>query len=139
MDQTEIVLTLFNTTGIKKQAIDSIISYIPYTSLLFLIETWLLSPNRFYTHCDQHHVYGERASITSSRGHLGISLLINPSFAYHVHVLPKDSSSPYHLYFVSCIVANTYSFCLSSPRNNIRCLCYRNFRLPSPLSSPSRE
>ncbi|KAI9490832.1 hypothetical protein BDB00DRAFT_768221 [Zychaea mexicana] len=114
MSHNNIILNIFNTTGLRRQAIDSILHHIPDTHLLFLVETWLLSPNRYYTSWKQYHVYGNRPTPTATRGHLGISLLINPTCPYHVHILPNTASS-YPDYHLSCIVANTLIHCVYLP------------------------
>ncbi|KAI9271569.1 hypothetical protein BDA99DRAFT_433719, partial [Phascolomyces articulosus] len=111
MSNKQIQLTIFNITGLRKQAIDSVISFTPNSDLVFLVETWLLSPNRYYTSWTQHHVHGIRSITLHSRGRLGISLLINPSCPYHVYYIPNNSS-PFSLYYLSCIVANTLIHCV---------------------------
>ncbi|KAI9250592.1 hypothetical protein BDA99DRAFT_445011, partial [Phascolomyces articulosus] len=96
-------------------AINSILSFTPSTHLLFLTETWLLSPNRYPTNWKQYHEYGDRPTSTSRRGHLGISLLVNPDCPFHVHVLSNNNSTPFSKYHLSCIVANTLIHCLYLP------------------------
>ncbi|KAI9272951.1 Endonuclease/exonuclease/phosphatase [Phascolomyces articulosus] len=111
----QITLTIFNTTGLNREAIDPLLTYTPHSDLLFLIETWLISPNRYYTNWQQHHVYGTRNNRHRSYpGQLGISLLINPKCKFHVHFIP-DTSSPYSLYHLTCTVANTLIHCLYLP------------------------
>ncbi|KAI9245247.1 hypothetical protein BDA99DRAFT_528368, partial [Phascolomyces articulosus] len=68
MSNNNITLTIFNTTGLNRQAINSILSFTPSTHLLFLTETWLLSPNRYPTNWKQYHEYGDRPTSTSRRG-----------------------------------------------------------------------
>ncbi|KAI7858778.1 Endonuclease/exonuclease/phosphatase [Circinella umbellata] len=118
MSNKQITLTIFNITGLRKQAIDSVISYTTSTDLLFLTETWLISPNKYYTSWTQYHTYGIRSTTENSRGRLGISLMVNPSCPYHVHFLP-NTPSPYSLYSLSCIVANTLIHCVYLPPEKI--------------------
>ena len=115
MSNHNITLSIFNTTGLNRSAINSILSFTPSTHLLFLIETWLLSPNRYPTNWTQYHTYGERPTPISRRGHLGISLLINPRCPFHVHLIPQTNSSPFSKYLLSCIVANTLIHCIYLP------------------------
>ncbi|KAG2225960.1 hypothetical protein INT45_006656 [Circinella minor] len=117
MSNNNITLTIFNTTGLHRQGTNMILPHIPSTHLLFLVETWLLTPNRYYTSWQQYHVYGKRPTPTSKRGHLGISLLINPQCPFYVHFLPNTSST-FPLYHLSCIVANTLIHCVYLPPND---------------------
>ncbi|KAI7851204.1 hypothetical protein BDC45DRAFT_445848 [Circinella umbellata] len=114
MSNNNITLTIFNTTGLHRQGINMILHHIPSTHLLFLVETWLLTPNRYYTSWQQYHVYGKRPMPTAKRGHLGISLLVNPQCPFYVHFLPNTSST-FPFYHLSCIVANTLIHCVYLP------------------------
>ncbi|OAD67599.1 hypothetical protein PHYBLDRAFT_173933 [Phycomyces blakesleeanus NRRL 1555(-)] len=70
---------------------------------------WLLSPNRYPTSWQQYHTYGQSVP-NASRGCMGISLLVNPSFPYPISIVP--SSSPYVL---SCIVFDFLIHCIYLP------------------------
>src|SRR6478735_5433381 len=51
-------ISLFNATGLPKQAISPILQLSQNSDLLFITETWLLSPNRYPTTWSQYHTYG---------------------------------------------------------------------------------
>ncbi|OAD67597.1 hypothetical protein PHYBLDRAFT_173931 [Phycomyces blakesleeanus NRRL 1555(-)] len=104
-----VTITLWNANGLAKQTIPTILSYAPLTSLLFITETWLLSPHRYPTSWQQYHTYGQSVP-NASRGCMGISLLVNPSFPYPISIVP--SSSPYVL---SCIVFDCLIHCIYLP------------------------
>ena len=83
-------ISLFNATGLPKQVIYPILNVATDSSLLFLTETWLLAPTKYPTSWKQFHTYGSpiNSSYNKNRGHLGISLLVNPLFKshiYHIH------------------------------------------------------
>ncbi|KAG1298434.1 hypothetical protein G6F66_001737 [Rhizopus arrhizus] len=92
---------LFNATGLPKQAISPILSLAEHSSVLLIVETWLLSPNRYPTHWKQYHTYGIKTHPLATKGSQGISLLVNPACQFHVHHLPNDDSqlSQYKLSF----------------------------------------
>ncbi|KAG1148871.1 hypothetical protein G6F37_000549 [Rhizopus arrhizus] len=70
---------LFNATGLPKQAISLILQLSQDSDLLFITETWLLSPNRYLTTWSQYHTYGiPTNSYNSHRGTLGLAVLVNP-------------------------------------------------------------
>ncbi|KAG2221452.1 hypothetical protein INT45_004993 [Circinella minor] len=75
-DDSLMEYELTRTNRLRKQAINTVISSTPTTDILFLTETWLLSPNKYYTHWTQHHTYGIRSTTQTSRGRLGLSILI---------------------------------------------------------------
>ncbi|KAG1058211.1 hypothetical protein G6F42_028772 [Rhizopus arrhizus] len=82
-------ISLFNATGLPKQAISPILQLSQTSDLLFITETWLLSPNRCPTTWSRYHTYGLPAnSYNAHRGILGLALLMNPKCKlpiYHVH------------------------------------------------------
>ncbi|KAG1510472.1 hypothetical protein G6F53_006656 [Rhizopus delemar] len=62
-----------------KQSIYPILQLAQNSDILFLTETWLLSPTRFKSTWKEYHTYG--LPLTTSRGrqgHLGLALLVNP-------------------------------------------------------------
>lgn len=71
-------ISLFNATGLPKQAISPILQLSQDSDLLFITETWLLSPNRYPTTWSQYHTYVmPTSSYHSHRGTLGLALLVN--------------------------------------------------------------
>lgn len=115
MSRDKLTITIFNATGISKYAVDSILTFTQHTSLLFLIETWLLPPNQLLTNWQQHHTYGEPRSDTYSWiGKMGISLLVHPDFNLPVHGI-EDSDPHFSKYHLTCTVANTLIHCLYLP------------------------
>ena len=81
-------ISLFNATGLPKQAISPILQLSQNSDLLFVTETWLLSPNRYPTTWHQYHTYGSPTnSYNIHRGTLGLALLVNPTCKlpiYHI-------------------------------------------------------
>ena len=86
-------ITLFNATGLPKQAIYPILQIAEQASLLFITETWLLTPNKYPTTWKQFHTYGQPINSTHqrNRGHLGIALLVNPTFKQHVYHIQHEN------------------------------------------------
>ncbi|KAG1225571.1 hypothetical protein G6F63_008289 [Rhizopus arrhizus] len=109
-----INITLFSATGLAKQAISPILHLAQSSSVLLITETWLLPPNKYRTHWKQFHTYGIKTQPLATKGHQGISLLINPICPYHVHHLPNDNTSvsQYKLSFIS---ADTLVHCVYLP------------------------
>ncbi|CEP13597.1 hypothetical protein [Parasitella parasitica] len=89
------------------------------SSLLFITETWLLPPNQYLTTWKQFHTYGQPINSTHHRhrGHLGIALLINPTFKQHVHHIQYENPilAKYTLSVV--ISAKILIHCLYIPPN----------------------
>lgn len=109
----QLTISIFNAIGLPRPALDSLLAFTPSSDLLFVTETRLLSPYRYYTSWTQHHVYCVLPHPESRKGSRGISLFVNPSCTYHVRCIPDSSDfSPYHL---SCIVANTLIHCVYLP------------------------
>jgi hypothetical protein len=76
---SRLTISLFNATGMPKQSIYPILQLAQNSDILFLTETWLLSPTRFKSTWKEYHTYG--LPLTTSRGrqgHLGLALLVNP-------------------------------------------------------------
>lgn len=112
--QNTIDITIWNANGLRKQAIDSILTYTPTSSILFITETWLLPPNKYPTPWKQYHTYGRIPHPNSRRASMGISLLVNPDCPYHVYHLP-DLDSPLAPYHLSCTIADILVHCVYLP------------------------
>ncbi|KAG1572131.1 hypothetical protein G6F47_013622 [Rhizopus delemar] len=110
-----ITITLFNATGLAKQAISPILHLAQSSSVLLITETWLLPPNKYPTHWKQFHTYGIKLQPLATKGHQGISLLINPTCPYHVHHLPNDDDMSISQYKLSFIIADTLVHCVYLP------------------------
>ncbi|KAG2217129.1 hypothetical protein INT45_011912 [Circinella minor] len=110
---SNITISLININGLVKQTINTITNSLPTSSLIFLTETWLLSPSRYPTNWFQHHNYALPVE-NSHRGKMGITLLTNPSFPYPIHVLPTISP-----YILSCKIENLTIHCLYLPPSNL--------------------
>lgn len=80
-------MSLFNATGLPKQSIYPLINIAQNSSLLFITETWLLSPNKYsLPSWKQFHTYGVPVnSYNLHRGQLGLALLVNPDFKLPIH------------------------------------------------------
>ncbi|KAI8364626.1 Endonuclease/exonuclease/phosphatase [Radiomyces spectabilis] len=113
---TDLTITIWNANGIKKQLINSILDHTPDSTLLFITETWLLTPQSFPTNWRQFHIYGQ-AHPRTYVGSMGISLLINPSspFKDSIEFMPHDPSSPYYNYVLSCRLGTILIHCLYLP------------------------
>jgi hypothetical protein len=97
----ELTVTVWNANGLERQAVSTVTTALSSSSLIFITESWLLSPLRLPTSWPQHHNYGSQIVGVSDagrqyfRGSNGITLLVNPDCKYHVHVHPV--TSPYVL------------------------------------------
>ncbi|KAG1552052.1 hypothetical protein G6F47_008650 [Rhizopus delemar] len=99
-------ITLFNATGMLKQSISPILELSQDSDLLFLTETWLLSPTRYKTTWSEYHTYG--LPINSSRGrrgHLGLALLVNPQSNLSIYQI-THSHPLLSKYSLSIIISN---------------------------------
>lgn len=84
-------ISLFNATGLPKQAISPILQLSHNSDLLFVTETWLLSPNRYPTTWSQYHTYGlPTNSYNVHRGTLGLALLVNPNCKLPIYQLSHE-------------------------------------------------
>ena len=102
-------MTLWNSNGCARHTIEAITNSLPFSHLLFLTETWLLSPLRYLTNWKQYHTYAVPVDNTF-RGEMGISLLVHPDCPYEVTHFP--STSPYVL---TCQVSNMLIHCIYLP------------------------
>jgi len=105
----DITITIWNANCLDRMTINTVTQSLPLSSLIFITETWLLSPLRLPTSWQQFHTYGLPVP-NMRRGQMGISLLVNPDFPYPVTHIP--SVSPYVL---SCQVASTLIHCVYLP------------------------
>ena len=71
---SNITITLLNVNGLVKQAINTITNSLSSSSLIFLTETWLLSPSRYPTNWSQHYNYALPVE-NSHRGKMGITVV----------------------------------------------------------------
>ncbi|KAG1016090.1 hypothetical protein G6F26_012788 [Rhizopus arrhizus] len=87
MSGVPLRISLFNATGLPKQSIYPLINIAQNSSLLFITETWLLSPNKYsLPSWKQFHTYGVPVnSYNLHRGQLGLALLVNPDFKLPIH------------------------------------------------------
>ncbi|KAI8364629.1 Endonuclease/exonuclease/phosphatase, partial [Radiomyces spectabilis] len=106
---TILKMTLWNANGCARHTIQAILDSIPSTHLLFLTETWLLSPLRFLTNWTQYHTYATPVANTF-RGEMGVSLLVNPNCPYPVTHFPSASK-----YVLSCQVRTYLIHCVYLP------------------------
>ena len=113
MNTNDLTISLWNANGLARQAIHTVTSSLTSSSLIFITETWLLSPSRYPTSWFQYHNYATPVE-NSHHGKMGITLLTNPSLPYPVHILP--SNSPYVL---SCQVADLLVHCLYLPPTSL--------------------
>ena len=108
-----IKLTILNSSGLRKQIIESVLQEAQDTHLLFINETWLSPPNRFPTSWIQHNVHGIKYP-SCYHGSQEILLLINASCPYYDH--PFLIPTPHILLTnISCIVAKTLVHCVYIP------------------------
>lgn len=90
---SRLSISLFDATGMPKQSIYPILQLAQNSDLLFLTETWLLSPTRFHSTWKEYHSYGlPLATTRGRRAHLGLALLVNPR--YDLPVFPIEHSHP---------------------------------------------
>ncbi|ORE03896.1 hypothetical protein BCV72DRAFT_212417 [Rhizopus microsporus var. microsporus] len=104
-----LTITQWDSNGCARHTIEAVTNSILSTHLLFLTETWLLSPLRFLTNWRQFHTYAVPVDNTY-RGEMGISLLVHPDCPHPVTHFP--STSPYVL---SCQVSNLLIHCVYLP------------------------
>ena len=107
----DITISLWNANGLSRHTAPLLLHNLFDSSLIFLTETWLLSPLRYPIPKEwkQLHNYGSSVD-NSDRGQQGISLLVNPKFPYPVTHIP--TSSPYVL---TCHISSLVIHCLYLP------------------------
>lgn len=111
-DTNTLNISLFNAGGIRSGSIDHLMHNIhPDTHLLFITETWLLSPASLTIPNSWHqsHLYGSKVQDRHS-GEYGISLLTSPSFPYSVVTFPFTSK-----FFYACQIQHYVLLCFYLP------------------------
>ena len=100
---------LWNANGLQATAIDDVLQHCTTFDLLFITETWLLSPTRIPTTWQQHHLYGTPVR-GSYRGANGVTALISPSspFTFTPISIPNRFS-------LGVIMGDTTIICLYIP------------------------
>ncbi|KAI8050677.1 hypothetical protein BDF21DRAFT_350955 [Thamnidium elegans] len=113
---------LFNANGLTYEAIDNIINYLPlHTNILFITETWLLSPRRLNTDWEQQNTYGTKR-LNSYTGQDGLSYIVHPGFPFPV--IPIINNNPQHnKYTISCRIQNLIIHCFYLPPRVSDSLC----------------
>ncbi|KAG0926464.1 hypothetical protein G6F32_013207 [Rhizopus arrhizus] len=106
---TFVVSSAASSKSLTGEAVYQITDSLLSSSMIFMTETWLLPPLRYPTDWKQYHTYGQPVEGTY-RGKMGITLLVNPKFPYHVTHFP--SASPYVL---SCQVSSFLIHCVYLP------------------------
>ncbi|KAG1441745.1 hypothetical protein G6F55_013161 [Rhizopus delemar] len=104
-----LTMTLWNANGCNRYTVDQTTNSLLTSSLIFITETWLLSPLRLMTLWQQYHTYGIPLE-GQSRGQMGISLLVNPDCPYPVTHFPSDNP-----YVLSCQVSTLLVHCVYLP------------------------
>ncbi|KAG1439058.1 hypothetical protein G6F56_012420 [Rhizopus delemar] len=107
-------MSLWNANGLRATTVHEVLSHCFDSSLLFITETWLLSPSLLPTDWMQYHVYGVPVASTS-RGSMGVTALVNPSCPYTITQLPS---------------ANRYTLSLKVGPFRVHCVY-----VPPPLSN----
>ena len=111
---TTISISLFNATGLPRQAISPLLKLAESSSVLLITETWLLSPNKYPTSWQQFHTYGQPIQSVKNRGSLGIALLVNPSCPFSVQYIPPRHSL-LAKYTLSFVISKHLVHCLYLP------------------------
>ena len=108
-----ISVTLFNATRLPKQAMHPILKIAENSPLLFITETWLLP-----THGNSF-TYGQLINSTHhrNRGHLGITLWINPTFKQHIYHIQHGNPTLAKYTLSIVISAKILIHCIYIPPN----------------------
>ncbi|KAG1442210.1 hypothetical protein G6F55_013032 [Rhizopus delemar] len=109
-----VSISLFNATGLPKQAISPILKLAESSSVLLITESWLLPPNKYPTSWKQFHTYGQPIQSFKHRGSLGIALLINPLTSATVQHIPHKNPL-LAKYTLSFIISKILVHCLYLP------------------------
>ena len=83
-------ISLWNANGLRTTTVHEVISHCFSSSLLFITETWLLSPSLLPTDWLQYHVYGVPVA-SANRGSMGVTALVNPSCPFPISQLPSPN------------------------------------------------
>ena len=113
--QNTIDITTWNANGLRKQAIEPILTYTATSSILFITETLgYFRQTNTLQHRNQYRYLWPHSHPNSHRASMGISLLVNPDCPYHVYHLP-DLDSPFAPYHLSCTIADILVHCVYVP------------------------
>ncbi|OAD79344.1 hypothetical protein PHYBLDRAFT_162418 [Phycomyces blakesleeanus NRRL 1555(-)] len=82
---------LWNANGLQPRAIKDMLNHYQSLHMLFITETWLLSPARLPTSWSQFHLYGSPVAGNYRRS-MGVSLLVSPSCSYAVTQIPMPNN-----------------------------------------------
>lgn len=97
---TNITIGLWNANGLQKTTVADVLSHCQSFDILFVTESWILSPYTLPTAWTDFHTYGNPVTMITPtgkkvRGSNGIVALINPDCSVPINHLP--SSNPYTL------------------------------------------
>ncbi|KAG1036278.1 hypothetical protein G6F43_013077 [Rhizopus delemar] len=107
-------ISLWNANGLRTTTVHEVLSHCLSSTVLFITETWLLSPSLLPTDWMQYHVYGVPVP-SANRGSMGVTALVSPSCPFPVSQLPSP---------------NRYTLSLKVGPYRIHCLY-----VPPPLST----
>ncbi|KAG0931012.1 hypothetical protein G6F32_011821 [Rhizopus arrhizus] len=83
-------ISLWNANGLRTTTVHEVLSHCLSSTLLFITETWLLSPSLLPTDWMQYHVYGVPVP-SANRGSMGVTALVSPSCPFPVSQLPSPN------------------------------------------------
>ncbi|PHZ13603.1 uncharacterized protein RHIMIDRAFT_236656 [Rhizopus microsporus ATCC 52813] len=117
--RSEDIVGNFSEDTTINQAIFPLLKIADNSSPLFITETWLLPPNKYLTTWKQFHTYGQPINSTHQRncGHLGIALLINPTFKQHIYHIQHENPTLAKYTLSVVISAKILIRCLYIPPN----------------------
>ncbi|OAD68531.1 hypothetical protein PHYBLDRAFT_150120 [Phycomyces blakesleeanus NRRL 1555(-)] len=82
---------LWNANGLLPRAIKDVLNHCQSLHMLFITETWLLSPACLPTSWSQYHLY--RSPVVGNyHGSMGVLLLVSPSCSYAVTQIPMPNN-----------------------------------------------
>ncbi|KAG0754681.1 hypothetical protein G6F57_014352 [Rhizopus arrhizus] len=102
-------ISLWNANGLRTTTVHEVLSHCLSSTLLFITETWLLSPSLLPTDWMQYHVYGVPVP-SANRGSMGVTALVSPSCPFPVSQLPSPNR-----YTLSLKVGSFRIHCLYVP------------------------
>ncbi|KAG0904671.1 hypothetical protein G6F33_012753 [Rhizopus arrhizus] len=102
-------ISLWNANGLRTTTVHEVLSHCLSSTLLFITETWLLSPSLLPTDWMQYHVYGVPVP-SANRGSMGVTALVSPSCPFPVSQLPSPNR-----YTLSLKVGPFRIHCLYAP------------------------
>ncbi|KAG1606397.1 hypothetical protein G6F46_013038 [Rhizopus delemar] len=83
-------ISLWNANGLRTTTVHEVLSHCLSSTLLFITETWLLSPSLLPTDWMQYHVYGVPVP-SANRGSMGVTALVSPSCPFPISQLPSPN------------------------------------------------